>query len=877
LDIGRGYREGRVKAICEAPAGTVWLYTADGQLCRYRDGKVDMRQNMGPSYCRTMAVEKPGKIWVGTDRMLFCLDVQANLGADVLPIVQTVTVDRLDLLLTSEHGGYWRFANGQIQKCEGTQVVRDLGPYPWRQQVEAYCACEDLDGNLIVGTKGDGVWWYDAAGMPTHLSGDRELTHNYILSLRVDHEGTLWVGTDGGGLDRVKRQVFRVVDNTSHYVIESVSEDAEHGVWFNGHGGVLYLKDGVLKEFGKAQGLVSLDGRTTTDGRAVFVDHSNQVWASTVVGGLFQLHDGEFQHVPTAGAINSDVYVIYQDRKGLIWVGMQGGLASWDGTNWTVVPRGEISPGGVHAIAEDSEGNLWIGREGGLDRLRDGHFTRFGKKDGLPSENISALLADADGGLWVGTFSSGLVRYFNGKWTRYSTAEGLASNNINYLLEDGDGNLWIGSNVGLMRMPLRALRDFVATEGNLLVCRVYATQDGLDTSECTSRSQPGACRTHDGQLWFPTIKGVAVVDPAQIKPNTNQPPVLIEGLSVDQRRITNSLFSGAPASVTISPGQERLDIQFTSLNLSAADKARFRYRMEGHETRWTEVDSGTRSAHYTKLPPGNYTFHVIACNEDGIWNDTGASLKIIVQPPFWRTWTFIIVATLCVVGIIVGSVHYFSTQRLQRQLALEKERRRIARDIHDQVGASLTQVSMLGEMVESDKESPEEVEEHGRQISQTARDTAKALDEIVWAVNPSNDTLDGLITYFCKYAQEYLAVAGLRYRLDVPSQLPATQIAPDVRHNVFLAAKEAVTNIVRHAGATSAWIRLRLELTQFVLEIEDNGKGMAGMDEKHAATRNGLSNMRKRLEESGGSCTFNPGTEGGTLVRLTVPLGKGRV
>lgn len=231
-------------------------------------------------------------------------------------------------------------------------------------------------------------------------------------------------------------------------------------------------------------------------------------------------------------------------------------------------------------------------------------------------------------------------------------------------------------------------------------------------------------------------------------------------------------------------------------------------------------------------------------------------------------------------GWIIGIVHYISTQKLQHQLAalkqqqaLEKERQRIARDIHDQVGASLTQVSMLGEMVESDRDIPEEVEGHGRQIAQTARDTAKALDEIVWAVNPSNDTLDGLITYFCKYAQEYLSVANLRYRLDVPSNLPNTPIAPDLRHNIFLAAKEAVTNIVKHSKATAARIRLHLEPDRFVLEIEDNGKGMADMDPARAKTRNGLSNMRKRLEEVGGSFTIGPGSEGGTLVRLSAPLG----
>ena len=295
---------------------------------------------------------------------------------------------------------------------------------------------------------------------------------------------------------------------------------------------------------------------------------------------------------------------------------------------------------------------------------------------------------------------------------------------------------------------------------------------------------------------------------------------------------------------------------------------------------WIEVPgNSTRTAHYSKLPPGHFRFQVTACNEDGVWNETGSSLAFIVEPPYWQTWWFLTAAGILLLGSIVGVVHYLSTQRLQHQLeglrqqqALEKERRRIARDIHDQLGASLTQVSMLGELVEGDKDSPADVEAHARQISQTARDTAKSLDEIVWAVNPSNDTLDGLITYFCKYAQEYLALAGLRHRLEVPTELPAATLPPEVRHNVFLAAKEAVTNIVRHAKASEVKIRLRIEPARFVLEIEDNGQGMTGMDEKRARSRNGLSNMRKRMEETGGSYTAEPGAETGTLVRLTAPL-----
>ena len=253
----------------------------------------------------------------------------------------------------------------------------------------------------------------------------------------------------------------------------------------------------------------------------------------------------------------------------------------------------------------------------------------------------------------------------------------------------------------------------------------------------------------------------------------------------------------------------------------------------------------------------------------------------MVEPPFWRTWWFLGVAFASVVGMVAGIVHYISTQKLQRQLAdmrqqeaLEKERLRIARDIHDQLGANLTQVSLLGELIEGDKDQPDEVAGHAKQIQATALETSRALDQIVWTVNPSNDTLDGLVNYLCKYAQEYLAVAGLKYRLEVPPDLPNTPITPEIRHNLFLAAKEAINNVVKHAQADSAWIRLKLEPGRFTIEIQDDGKGPAGMNEKRAQSRNGLRNMGRRLEDVGGRFEIAPVPERGTLVRLVAPLGK---
>ncbi len=182
----------------------------------------------------------------------------------------------------------------------------------------------------------------------------------------------------------------------------------------------------------------------------------------------------------------------------------------------------------------------------------------------------------------------------------------------------------------------------------------------------------------------------------------------------------------------------------------------------------------------------------------------------------------------------------------------------------------MTQLSLLSELVETDKDQPEEVAGHARQIEQTALETTRALDEIVWTVNPSNDTLEGLINYICKYAQEYLAMAGLHYRLETPEQLPPTPVSPELRHNVFLAAKEAINNVVKHSQATSAWLRLQIEPRRFVLEVEDNGKGVPAGAEKKG--RNGLRTMRKRMEDIGGQFEMGKGAEGGTRVRLVAPL-----
>jgi ligand-binding sensor domain-containing protein/signal transduction histidine kinase len=876
LGIGLGGRDLR---LCEDASGAIWGCTADGLLWRYQDGAANSFRS--PRGYRWVVAEKLGALWAVAEGQMLDVKKDGDFSRGVLPAQRRGPVENLDWLVASPRGGHWRLADGRIQKWKDSTLERDVGSNRWIY-AHVTAACEDREGNLVIGTRGEGVFVYDLAGGVTSISTNEGLSGNIILSLAVDREGTLWVGTDGAGLNRVKPKLFHVVEQTRGVTVRSVCEDAQGGLWMSFNAvelnanGAGYVRDGMFRGYGRAEDLLN------SSVWSVFVDRQRHVWAGTY-GGLYQFLDGRFHGIGTVEAGWPPVLAIQEDRQGQVWLGTGAGLVRWAGRDSKMFSRRDgLSADEIWAIADDLEGNLWIGTHGGgLNRLRAGKITSFHSPDALPAADIYSLYVDSDGVLWIGTLGGGLARFHKGKWTRYTTREGLVSKSIGYVVEDSQGYLWIGSNRGLMRVKKQALNDCADGALASLPVRVFGQPDGLPTVECSLGSQPGACRTRDGKLWFPTIKGLAYIDPSQIVPNTNPPPVVIESVLVDGAvRGDGGLRAGPPQRIVMLPEEERLEIQYTSLNLSAPDRSRFKYRLGGHETAWAEVGN-RRVASYSRLPPGEYRFQVMACNEDGVWNEQGAAVTLMVEPHFWQTWWFLGIASAAILGLVAGAVYYVSTQKLQRQLAalrqqeaLEQERSRIARDIHDQLGANLTQVSLLGELVESDKDDAKEVAAHAKQISQTALETSRALDEIVWTVNPRNDTLDGLVNYICKYAQDYLAVAGLRYRLDVPAQLPNAPISPEVRHNVFLASKEAITNVVRHAHATSAWLRLKLEPDRFTLEIQDDGRGPAGTKEERAQTRNGLRNMGKRMEDVGGSFEIGPAPEQGTLVRLTAPLAK---
>ncbi len=877
----------------EDSRANLWVGTETAGLCLVKNGVVQNFPASGAGGKITCAVDDMSdNVWFNSESGRFFCGKDGKLDSPSTGIPDSISQQLFNLsthrLVAGKAGETWQLQDGRVRKILADGQIKDFGPVPWnismiyamrpiregRSNFTSFdasvsVATADAGGGLIVGTFNAGIYWLDVSGDWRHITTAEGLSHNTILSLCLDREGDLWAGTDGGGLDRIKQKIFSSPTGLPAWPAQSVAEDAQGGLWvaFNARG-LAHWQTNTATDYGIG---------TYSNAWTVLVDNRQQIWAGTRGEGLFRFMSYYFQPVSEAGKIGRQVFALFQSRDGKIWAGGENGLACTDGTDWKFFSTGEgLPPNAVRALAEDDKGNLWIGTEGGgLFQLRDGKiFTA-----NAPVSDISCLLVDRENTLWVGTSGHGLARLKNGAWMSYSMRDGLTTDNIGYLVEDDSGNLWLGSYEGVMRVEKKSLADFAAGTTKTVSCRTFLTQ------ECALGAQPAALRARDGRLWLPTTHGLISVNPASLQPNPTPPTVVIESVLVDGvEQKTNLLSSGWSGSIELAPGNEQLDIHFASLNFSAPKGAqfgaRFKYRLEekgrdNHEKNWTDI-GGERVARFPKLQPGKYIFHVIACNEDGVWNETGATLAITVQPPFWRQPWFIAAGVLIFVGALGGIIYLMSTAKLKRQLRaarqkelIEMERSRIARDLHDQVGANLTQVALLGEMAEADKHLPEEIEQHAQQISATARETTHSLDEIVWSLNSANDTLEGLANYACKYAQDYFALARVSFRSELPA-LPAIPILPEVRHNVFLAFKEAVNNVVKHAHATEARVKLQLEPGKFILSVTDNGRGLGDVSGKQL--RNGLKNMRKRLADIRGEFDIAPGANGGTIVKLTVPL-----
>jgi signal transduction histidine kinase/ligand-binding sensor domain-containing protein len=890
--LGGGWPGEQIIGINADDSGAIWLLNNRGRLYSLK-GKTEIvgGRNADTEYSiPSMARQGNGKLWFLRGAYLGSVEKGQLVP---WPLDGQSEANNFQRACASPDGGLLLLGNGRIKKWTATNTFVDLGPAPWGQD-SITCALEKKSGDLLVGTLNAGLFLLSTEGTHQQFTRQNGLSHDWIRCLCEDREGNVWVGTGGGGLAamRVRSvEMVKVPDDWDGRSVLAVTAATDGGVWVGTEGAGLYrLKDGMTTKYGPANGI------NNTFVWSVLDNPESKTWVGTWGHGTY-IREGETFEAAPGTDPTAAVTALFRGGDGALWMGTSLGLVRYENGNCTRFTRKDgLAMPDVRAIAQDSAGTIWFGMSGGgLGRLREGTLKQFRKQDGLPNDFVWSLRAEDDGTLWAGTFGGGLCRLKDGKFTTISTRDGLPDDVICHIADDGRGNFWISSYHGIFRIRKDDLRRCADGELKSVTCFLYAKGDGLSTLECAGGFQPAGCQTPDGKLWFPTSKGLAVIDPNKVKINPVPPPVLIEEIMVDGKRATMPQSDGLqPARLEIKPGSERFEFRYTALSLVAPDKVRFQYRLEGLEPDW--VDGGTqRSAIYSYLKPGDYTFRVKACNNDGVWNDAGAILPLKVLPHFWQTWWFSIGAVLGGAGCVGGTARYITRrrlrqkmERLERQRALEKERARIAKDIHDDLGASLTRITLLSQSGRAELEDPHQAASDLDQIYHTARELTRAMDEIVWAVSPQHDTLDSLITYLGKFAQDFLSVANIRCRLDMPMQLPAWPVTAEVRHNLFLAVKEALHNVLKHASATTVRISLTVTDSSFALAINDNGKGFnpesAGANGSversftpangsvRIASGNGLMNMRKRLEEVGGIFELRSAPGEGTNVRFVVWL-----
>jgi signal transduction histidine kinase/ligand-binding sensor domain-containing protein len=770
----------------------------------------------------------------------------------------------------------------RMRKWKDGKWTADLGTAPWGWNT-IHTLIETKDGTLAAATADHGLYLIFPGQGSLQFCRTNGFPDDRITdSLSEDREGNLWVGTGNSGLAMLHPGSITAFNPPDHWQgrrVLSVACGPDDALWIGTEGAGLYrFVNGSWTNFGESIGL------THPYVWSVALDAQGRTWAGTWGAGLFMWNGSRFEVPQVFGEITPQVTALLATPDGGLLVGTGIGLMWYESGRIKWLARGpELALPDMRTMIEAPDGTLWFGMSGGgLGRLRAGVLRQFRSGDGLSSDFVQCLHLESDGTLWIGTFN-GLNRLKDGRFVAITKKQGLQNNIICDIEDDGRGYFWLSSHGGIMRVNQAELNRCADGPIRRLHCLTYGLSDGLPTLECSGGFQPAGCRTKDGRLWFPTSKGLVAVDTGNVRTNTLVPPVIIERLLVDDQAVNEGEMPKKP--LRIAPGQHRYEFQFTGLSFVAPEKVHFRYRLEGLETRWV----GTRyprRANYSHISPGNYQFCVQACNNDGVWNKQGATLAFTVLPAFWQTWWFRISGGV-LTALAGGGIVWLDArrrmrrkvERLQQQQAIERERIRIARDIHDDLGANLTRITMLSESARSGLDDSRQVAGHLDQIHNTARELTRAMSEVVWAVNPRHDTLDSVAAYLEEFGQNLLRTAGIRCKMDMPSQFPARVITAEVRHNLFLAFKEALHNAIKHSGASEVRISLAVKPAAFILTVEDNGNKFASetllAGTPHGQPQgsgNGLANMRQRLAEIGGRCEIERASGKGTKVTFTVVL-----
>jgi signal transduction histidine kinase/ligand-binding sensor domain-containing protein len=813
--------------LCPAPDGGLWLADRRG-LWRYRDGPVEFFPT-SPA---------PELIAAGRDGRVWGLSAQQGL-----------------FVLTNR---VW-------------SQVADFG--------NETCAtlCLTPNGDVWAGSERRTHAFRVRAGRVTEIGLEQGLEGNRALAFLQDVDGNVWLGANAGGLFRLRERRVRVYDRADG--LESLNTSSlvrtdDGALMVNVMGRTLHrFTDGRLQALRVESPVSAYDNPT-----ALAPAREGGVWAGTFYGPLRRVvASREVERVGSEGGTRS----LFTDREGRLWRGTRtAGIERFDGTNLTRFTTNEgLSFNNVYCFAQDRDGAVWAGTEQGLNRIERNRVTRFGATDGLGHPFVSALCVDSRGTLWAGTLGGGLSAWSGTRFVTLTTREGLPHDTVEQLLEDDFGHLWLGTRLGLLRVAVDQLHDCIEGKARVVTGTLIGRDEGLLRPNFWTEYQPASLKTRDGRLWFCTGSGLVEIDPRHFATPAAPPVVHLEEVAVDG--VVRSEIQNPNPEITLPPGSERLEIRYTGISPSEPAQVRFRYRLLDYDRDWVEAGRA-RFASYSKLPPGRYTFQVKAANNDGVWNETGAALALIVQPAFWQTWWFRGALAALSVGAIFaayrGRIARLERRRVEQEAfsrklieSQEQERKRIAAELHDSLGQNLLVIKNRAALALTQQDQPDKMAAQVGEVSLMASAAIREVREIAQNLRPFQFDELGLTKAIAAMVRKLAGASVIEFQADLDDLDGA--LPPEFEINIYRIVQECLNNVVKHSQAKRATIRLRREARGIRLTFIDDGRGFTpDLAEKALPSGFGLRTITERARTVGGEATFDSRPGQGTRVDIVIPF-----
>ena len=758
LTTVHGLSNNMIRAIFMDSDNNLWIGTNGGGLNKYKNGKFTVYKTdkgLSNNIVRAIHQDKNKNIWIGTDKGLnlfknnkFETSFSKNIFFDAA--IWSIYEDKKqNLWVGTNGGGLYKLYNEKHEKFSLEQgltsnVIRTI--------------FQDSQDNLWLGTDGGGLNIYRNNKFIGFSQKDG-LSSNMILSVFEDKEKNFWIGTEGGGLNLLrdgKFTAFTKDNGLTEDIISPIYEDSKGNLWIGTWSNGL----NILKE-GKFSSLSIEDGLSNNRVRSILEDKKGNIWIGTRGGGLNRYKDGTFQvYSLEQGLSNSKVFSIIEDDKGVLWIGTYGGgINKFENEKFTNITTNQgLSHNVVTTLLMDSNKNIWAGTfGGGLNKIVKNEIKVLNTENGLSNNKVFALYEDKSKNLWIGTYGGGLNLYKNEIITVFTSEQGLYDNVIYSIMEDSNSNLWFSGNKGIFYVNKNELLSYYSSKKNVSITSVsFSTSDGMKSRECNGSINPASFKTKNGKFWFPTIKGAVVVDPDHVKTNAVKPPVHLEKVIVDQKEIEIN------NNIKFNPEIERMEFHYAGLSYSAPEKVKFKYKLKGFDRDWVNAES-RRIAYYTNLSPGKYTFKVIACNNDGLWNKKGASLTFVKMPFFYQTKLFYLLCIAALFGIFYSFYRAKIKKAELKQRELELFNKKLNKEVKHQTKELRQAISEL-------KTAQKKMIKQARLAS---------LGTLISGVsheigNPLNSTLGGgksLIKYINKIKEEISTLNNDDYNNETVSKL----------------------------------------------------------------------------------------------------------